>query len=44
LGFGNKGSIFFHCSSFIDRVYFAIGSPPIAYYTKTLKMSSEITC
>jgi len=26
--FGNKGSIFFHCSSFIKRVYFAIGSPP----------------
>jgi hypothetical protein len=44
LGLGNNGSIFFHCSSFINRVYFAIGSPPIAYYTKTLKMSSEITC
>jgi hypothetical protein len=43
LGFGNKGSIFSHCSSFINRVCFAIGSPPIAYYTKTLKMSSDIT-
>jgi hypothetical protein len=36
LALGNKGSIFFHCSSFIKRVYFAIGSPPIVYYTKTL--------
>ena len=35
LALGNKDSIFFHCSSFIKRVYFAIGSPPIAYYTKT---------
>jgi hypothetical protein len=43
LGFGNKGSIFFHCSSFINRVYCAIGSPPIAYYTKTPKMSSDTT-
>ena len=43
LGFGNKGSIFSHCSSFINRVCFAIGSPPIAYYTKTLKMSSDVT-
>ena len=29
-GFGNNGSIFFHCSSFINRVFSAIGSPPIA--------------
>jgi hypothetical protein len=30
LGFGNKGSIFCHCESFINRVFSAIGSPPIA--------------
>jgi hypothetical protein len=25
-------------------VYFAIGSPPIAYYTKTQQKSSDVTC
>jgi hypothetical protein len=30
LGSGSKGSIFCHCSSFINRVFSAIGSPPIA--------------
>jgi len=39
LGLGKSGSIFSHCSSFKNRVYSAIVSPPIAYYTKLLKMS-----
>lgn len=43
-GFGSNGSIFFHCSSFINRVCSAIGSPPIAYYTKTLTKSRSVTC
>ena len=34
--FGNNGSILSHWASFINRVSSAIGSPPIAYYTKTL--------
>ena len=42
-GFGNKGSSLFHCSSFINPVVSAIGSPPIAYYTKIHKMSSFAT-
>ena len=42
-GFGSKGSIRFHCSSFIDRACSAIGSPPIAYYTKILQKSRFIT-
>jgi hypothetical protein len=40
---GNKGSSFCHCSSFINQVVRAIGSPPIAFYLKLLKMSSSIT-
>lgn len=40
LGFGNNGSTLFHCSSFKNRVFSAIGSPPIAYYTKIHQMSS----
>jgi hypothetical protein len=43
LGFGSTGSIFFHFSSFIKRVCSAIGSPPIAYYTKMLEKSSFVT-
>ncbi len=35
-GLGSNGSIFSHWASFINRVCSAIGSPPIAYYTKTL--------
>ena len=35
-GLGSSGSIFSHWASFINRVCSAIGSPPIAYYTKTL--------
>ena len=42
-GLGNKGSSLFHCSSFINRVVSAIGSPPIAYYTKIYKKSSFLT-
>ena len=42
-GFGNNGSTFFHNSSVINRVCFAVGSPPIAYYPKALKMSSFVT-
>ena len=44
LGFGNKDSILFHCSSFMNRVLSAIGSPPIAYYTKIQKKPSFLTC
>jgi hypothetical protein len=40
---GNNGSIFFHCSSLRNRVCFAIGSPPTAYYPKSSKKSSFIT-
>jgi hypothetical protein len=43
LGLGKSGSILSHCSSFKNRVYSAIVSPPIAYYTKTLKMSRFLT-
>ncbi len=32
-GFDIKSSFFFHCASFINRVYFAIRSSQIAYYT-----------
>ena len=42
LGFGNKGSPFFNNSSLIKRVCFAIGSPPIAYCPKALKMSGFV--
>ena len=38
-GLGSKGSSFLHCSSFMNRVCSAIGSPSIAYYTKLHKMS-----
>ena len=40
LGFGNKSSTFFHNSSFINRVCFAVGSPPIACHPKALQMAS----
>ena len=41
--FGSKGSIRFHCSSFINRACSAIGSPPIAYYTKIQQKSRLAT-
>jgi hypothetical protein len=41
-GFGSIGPSFFHCSSFMNCVYLAIESPPIAYYTKSFRMSSFI--
>ena len=40
---GNRGSSFFHCSSFRIGVVRAIGSPPTAYYLKSFKTSSAIT-
>lgn len=42
-GFGSSGSILLHCSSLINRVFSAIGSPPIAYYTKIQQKSSIVT-
>jgi hypothetical protein len=41
---GSRGSSFSHCSSFKNEVVRAIGSPPIAYYLKSLKKSSDLTC
>jgi hypothetical protein len=43
-GFGDNGSIFFHWASFRNRVCSAIGSPPIAYDTKTLQKYSSTSC
>jgi hypothetical protein len=40
---GSRGSSFSHCSSFKNDVVRAIGSPPIAYYLKSLKKSSDLT-
>ena len=40
---GSSGSNSFHWSSFMKRVYLAIGHLPIAYYTKTLQKSSLVT-
>jgi hypothetical protein len=40
---GSIGSSFFHCSTFKNQVVRAIGSPPIAYYPKLLRMSSDLT-
>jgi hypothetical protein len=37
---GNKGAIFNHWVSFRNLEVAAIGPPPIAYYAKTIKMSS----
>lgn len=39
---GSRGSSFLHCSSFKNKVVRAIGSPPIAYYPKSLGKSSPI--
>jgi hypothetical protein len=39
---GRSGSSLFHCSFFKNGVVRAIGSPPIAYYLKLLKKSSDI--
>jgi hypothetical protein len=41
---GSRGSSFSHCSSFKNEVVRAIGSPPTAYYLKSLKKSSDLTC
>jgi hypothetical protein len=41
---GSRGSSFSHCSSFKNEVVRAIGSPPIAYYLKSLKKSSDLIC
>lgn len=41
--FGSNGSIFFHWSSFKSGVVRAIGSPPTAYYPKTLEKSSTLS-
>lgn len=43
-GVGSSGSIRFNCSSLINRVCSAIGSPPIAYYTKSQQKFRPITC
>jgi hypothetical protein len=41
---GKSGSSFFHCSSFRNGVVRAIGLPPTAYYPKSFKKSSGLTC
>jgi len=39
-GLGNKGSIFFHCSSLINFLLSAIGSPPMTIYLISFRKSS----
>lgn len=39
-GLGNKGSIFFHCSSLINFLVLVIGSPPMTIYRISFRKSS----